>query len=103
MAIVTDPARAANAIPIVVIHSANFDAFLAHADARTRAWLAATGFRAKPHTHALVPAPEGGIAQVLTGVKDAGDVYALSHLPLALPAGDYVISSHHDSLDRGGI
>ena len=99
MALVTDLSRADHAVPIVVIHSANFDAYLAHTDARTRTWLNATEFRARPHTHALVPAPEGGIAQVLVGVKDAGDVYALSHLPLALPAGDYKISSHHDALD----
>ena len=98
-ALVTDPSRAAKAIPLVVIHSANFDAYLAHSDERTRAWLTATQFRARPHTHALVQAAEGGIAQVLVGVKDAGDIHALSHLPLALPAGDYSVASHHDALD----
>ena len=99
MTILTDPSLAASATPIIVIHSASFDAYLAHADVRTRAWITATEFRAKPHTHALVPANDGCIAQVLVGVKDAGDVYALSHLPLALPAGNYTISSHHDTLD----
>jgi leucyl aminopeptidase len=99
MALVTDPSLAAKAIPIVVIHSENFEAYLAHADARTRTWLSATGFRANPHTHALVPATDGGVAQVLVGVADAGDVYALSHLPLALPAADYALSTHHDTLD----
>ena len=99
MSIITDSSRAANAIALVVIHGENFDGFLAHADARTRAWLAATEFRATPHTHALVPATEGGIAQVLVGIRDAGDVHALSHLPLALPVGDYTIFTHHDTLD----
>ncbi len=99
MTILTDPSVAANATPIVVIHSASFDAYLAHADARARAWITATEFRAKPHTHALMPSSDGSIAQVLVGVKDAGDVYALSHLPLALPAGNYTISSHHDTLE----
>ncbi|MCY7387057.1 MAG: leucyl aminopeptidase family protein, partial [Burkholderiales bacterium] len=99
MTIITDPSLAASATPVIVIHSASFDAYLAHTDARSRAWITATEFCAKPHTHALIPAPEGGIAQVLVGVKDAGDVYALSHLPLALPAGNYTISSHHDTLD----
>ncbi len=98
MALLTDPFRAAQAIPVVVIHSENYEAYLAHADARTRAWLSATGFRGNPHTHALLPAADGAIAQVLVGVKDATDVYALSHLPLALPAGDYTIATHHDAL-----
>ena len=100
MALVTDISRAHHATPIVVIHSANFDAYLAHADVRTRTWLSATEFRAKAHTHALLPATDGGIAEVLVGVKDADDVYALAHLPLALPAGDYALSSHHDTLDN---
>jgi leucyl aminopeptidase len=99
VAILIDSSIAAKAIPLVIVHSDNFDAFLTHTDAHTRAWLCATGFRGKPHTHALVPAPAGGIAQVLVGVRDAADVYALSHLPLALPSGVYSISSHHDLLD----
>ncbi|MEP7156224.1 MAG: leucyl aminopeptidase family protein [Betaproteobacteria bacterium] len=101
MALITEisPAHSDKAIPLVVIHSANFEAFLAHADARTRAWLEATEFRGRPHTHAMVPSAEGGIGQVLVGVRDAGDIYALSHLPLTLPAGDYTLASHHDTLD----
>lgn len=38
MTLITDPARAAAATPIVVVHIGNFDAFLADADAHTRAW-----------------------------------------------------------------
>ena len=98
MAIVVDSVRAAKAVPIVVVQSESFDAYLAHTEARTRAWLCATEFRGRPHTHALVPSANGGIAQVLVGIKDANDVYALSHLPLAVPAGDYTIATHHDTL-----
>ena len=99
MTIRTDMSLAAKATAIVVIHDGSYDAYLAHADARTRTWLSATAFRAKPRTHALLPSPEGAIAQVLVGVKDADDVYALSHLPFALPVGDYTIASHHDTLE----
>ena len=98
MAIVVDSVRAAKAVPIVVVQSESFDAYLAHTEARTRAWLCATEFRGRPHTHALVPSANGGIAQVLVGIKDANDVYALSHLPMALPISDYTIATHHDSL-----
>ena len=99
MTLITDPARAAAATPIVVVHIGNFDAFRAHADARTRAWLAATEFHAKPHVHALLPDVNGGIGQVLVTMRDAGDIYALAHLPLALPPGDYTLATHHDPLD----
>ena len=99
MAIITDLSAAGKATPIIVIHSTSFDAFLAHAEARTRSWLLATGFKAKAHTFALIPSPEGTVEQVLVGVKDASDVYALAHLPLSLPTGSYSISSHHDTLD----
>jgi leucyl aminopeptidase len=94
-----DAAQSATATPLVIIHSRNFDVWRSHADARTRAWLSATGFEAKPHTFALVPAAEGGIAQVLVGIKAADDPHALSHLPLALPEGTYAITTHHDALD----
>ena len=99
MALITDPSMAVNAVPIVVIRSENFAAFLAHTDAPTRTWLSATDFLATPYTHALVPTPEGRVAQVLVGIRDASDVFALSHLPRALPSGVYSISSHRDSLD----
>ncbi|MEQ1515450.1 MAG: leucyl aminopeptidase family protein [Usitatibacteraceae bacterium] len=99
MALITDPTKAANATPIIVVRTENYDAFLAHADAHTKAWLAATEFRAKPHTHALLPSAEGRVSKVLVGIRDEGDVYALSHLPRALPAGIYSLSSHHDCLD----
>ena len=99
MSIITDPQRAANAIPIVAVRHDNIDAFLAHTDALTRNWLQSTGFRAKPHTHALIPAPDCGIAQVVVGIRNANDIYALAHLPLTSPPGDYTLASHHDALD----
>ena len=99
MSIITDLSAAAETTSIVVVHTANFDAYLAHSDARTRSWLVATGFKAKPHTYALIPSADGAVEQVLVGVRDAGDVYALSHLPFSLPAGNYSIASHHDALD----
>ena len=73
--------------PIVAIATGDYAAFIASVPEHTRAWLAATGFLARPHSHALVPGVHGGIAQVLVGVSSGEDVYALSHLPLALPSG----------------
>ena len=99
MTIITDPQRAASAIPIVAVCHDSIDSFLAHTSAHTRNWLQSTHFRAKPHTHALLPAPDGGVAEVVVGIKNANDLYALAHLPLALPPGDYALATHHDVLD----
>ncbi len=99
MTVSTDLSHAAAATPLVIVHTANIEAFLAHADDRTRAWLTTTGFRAKPHTFALVPDDSGTLACVVAGVRDGADIYALSHLPFALPAGAYRIATHHDALD----
>ena len=100
MPLITDLSRSANATPLTIVHTGNYAAFLGHADARTKTWLAATDFRAKPDSHALIPSADGGIAEVVIGVKSADDVYALAHLPLALPAGDYFVAGHHDTLDE---
>ena len=100
MPIVTDLSRSANATPLTIVHTDNYAAFLSHADARAKTWLAATDFRAKPGSHALIPSADGGIAEVVVGVRRADDIYALAHLPLAVPAGDYLIASHHDTLDE---
>jgi len=99
MTISTDLSQSAAATPLVIVQTANIAAFLAHADAKTRAWLSATGFSAKPHTHALVPDESGALSCVVVGVRDAADIYALSHLPFALPPGCYRIATHHDALD----
>jgi leucyl aminopeptidase len=63
--------------------------------AQTR-WLEASGFRGGPKQHALLPAPDGGIAGVLLGVGDwnAGEPCGpsellLGHLAQTLPAGAY--------------
>lgn len=99
MTVSTDLSHAATATPLVVIHAANYDAFLAHVDARARTWLSGSGFRGKPHTFALVPGEDGNIESVVVGVRHADDIHALSHLPFALPAGDYRVATHHDALD----
>ena len=81
-----------NTTAIIAIASSDYANFLAQAAEPARTWLAATEFRAAPHTHALLPDATGRIASVLVGVRDASDIYALSHLPLALPAGRYTLA-----------
>lgn len=86
-----------NTAPVLVLEAiatAGFEAFLAGTTAQTRAWLAVTEFTAKPHTYALLPDASGGIAKVLVGVRSADDVYAFSHLPMALPPGGYALATN---------
>ncbi len=92
MSLVLDPSLA-NATAIIAIATHEYENFLAKASERTRTWLAATEFRAAAHTHALLPDETGRIASVLVGVRDANDIYALSHLPLTLPAGRYALAT----------
>jgi len=82
----TPPAKAT---PITVVDRTAFEALASSLPAATRAWLATVGFVGAADTHALVPAADGRLAQVFAGVAHAAHPFALSALPLALPAGEY--------------
>ncbi len=82
----TPPAKAT---PITVVDRTAFEALAASLPAATRAWLATVGFVGAADTHALVPGADGRLAQVFAGVAHAAHPFALSALPLALPAGEY--------------
>ena len=77
--------------PIRLVSEATLQADLAAAPAATRRWLQATGFQAKPHTQALVPAADGSVQVVWAGVPAADDPWLLAALPTAVPAGRYRI------------
>jgi len=76
-------------IPVRCLEATGLGAALAAAPAATRRWLQAVGFRAAPHTHALVPGADGALAEVWAGIARADDPWLLASLPQALPAGRY--------------
>jgi leucyl aminopeptidase len=80
------------ATPIVTVLQANFAAFLDTQSPKVRAWLAVSGFSARPHTFALIPNDDGKIEKVIVGVSNASDIFALSHLPFQLPHGTYALA-----------
>ena len=90
--------------PIVTVEQQYYAKYLAAQTPKVAAWLGVSGFSAKPHTFALIPDDNGGLAQVVVGTKAIGikavgttaaaDIFALSHLPLALPHGTYRLESH---------
>jgi len=75
--------------PITCVLTANFAAYAAEKSPKVRAWLAVSGFAAKPHTFALLPNDDGALASVIVGVSHRDDIFALSHLPFSLPNGVY--------------
>ncbi|MFG6443378.1 leucyl aminopeptidase family protein [Roseateles sp. LKC17W] len=79
----------AKATPITVVDRAAFQALAPTLPEATRAWLATVGFVGAADSHALLPGADGRLAQVFAGVAHAAHPFALSSLPLALPAGEY--------------
>jgi leucyl aminopeptidase len=68
------------------------DAWLADRDATSRAWLAATGFRAERQQLALLPGADGSVRGAAFGLGplaslDALDLWHVAGLPERLPAG----------------
>ncbi len=79
----------AKATPVTVVDRAAFQALAPTLPEATRAWLATVGFVGAADSHALLPGADGRLAQVFAGVAHAAHPFALSSLPLALPAGEY--------------
>jgi leucyl aminopeptidase len=78
---------AASATPIHLTTREHFQTL--ELPAPTRRWLQASGFKAAPDTHALVPAEDGSVAAVWAGVRSASHPWALAALPRKLPPGRY--------------
>ena len=89
---------AAKSVPITVVDAASFQQLLPALAPATARWLDTVGFQGKPDSHALIPAADGGLAQVFAGAAHADDPFALAALPTALPAGSYRIDDQGMSL-----
>jgi leucyl aminopeptidase len=90
---------AAHPTPLVPVSAATLPAWLDLADASVGRWAAANGFTGSAGTFCAVPGPDGALAQVLVGVADPMDVFALAHLPQALPDGEYALAAGSVPLD----
>ncbi|MFN9732231.1 MAG: leucyl aminopeptidase family protein [Pseudomonadota bacterium] len=83
---------ASHAVPLVPVSPTSLPGWLDAQDAAVRRWAEGTGFRGTPGTWCAVPGTDGGLSRVLVGMADPPDLYALAHLPLALPEGDYALA-----------
>ncbi|MBL8520419.1 MAG: leucyl aminopeptidase family protein [Betaproteobacteria bacterium] len=87
--------------PLIVLHAADAAAGIARLAAPARAWLSANDFKAKAGQWIAVPDASGGLKCIVAAVEDADDVYGLSALPFALPAGCYALSADGAPLNPG--
>ncbi|MEP6969643.1 MAG: leucyl aminopeptidase family protein [Betaproteobacteria bacterium] len=82
----------AKATPVTLVDKASLSALATRLPAATQRWLDSVGFNGAADRHVLLPDAQGGLAQVLAGIGDIHDPFALSALPGELPAGDYCLS-----------
>ncbi|OAB60788.1 hypothetical protein AY599_03550 [Leptolyngbya valderiana BDU 20041] len=64
-----------------------------------QAWVKASAFEAEPASVLTVPDETGRIARVLSGRATDDTLWALSHLPGVLPAGDYALAGDWSSAE----
>ena len=99
MNVVIDPSSVSRALPLVPVTPAQLEAFLATQPSSARRWVESTGFKAMPATWCGVAGLDGSLSLVLVGVAPTPDLYALAHLPYALPEGDYALAMGPAVLD----
>ncbi|MDX1484982.1 MAG: leucyl aminopeptidase family protein [Alphaproteobacteria bacterium] len=86
------------AVPVLTVAEDDFEAWCARQSARTRNWVRASGFRARPGSISLMAADDGGLERVLLGLPtrkdqsqgaEGGAVWAFAACPAGLPEGRY--------------
>ena len=80
-----------DAVPLLRVAAADFAARLEEEPERTRTWVAAQGFRARPRTHCVVPSESGGIEKVFAGLDESTELWEGARLGTELPAGTYAV------------
>ncbi len=80
------------AIPVRPLTAAELEGFCQSAGAGVADWVSSTNFTAKPGKLCLIPGSNGRLEQVLFGVDDHDDFWALGALPNVLPKGVYSLT-----------
>jgi len=82
-----------HAYSIVLVQKERLQSWLKDQPETVRNWVKVQQFNAESGEVCLVPNNEGQLAQVLLGLQDALDSWALGALPAKLPAGDYCLEN----------
>ncbi len=85
--------KAKGAIPLTLLEKAELNVWLTVQTPWLQNWLQTTGFKAEAGQVALVPDEDGEIGGVVVGYEGTLDMWCLSSLPYALPAGSYELSN----------
>lgn len=85
-------AEAGDACPLIVLDRNSVADWRAAQPAHVPTWLDAHGFNAATGSLLLIPDAQGKPGFALAAIADAADPFALSHLPMLLPAGTYRLS-----------
>jgi len=86
-------------IELIALNADALPGWLATASEAERRWVQATGFAAVATSYCLLPGSEGDLGRVLVGVGKTDDLYALAHLPMQLPPGEYALGTQGLALD----
>ena len=81
------PQRSADSLALVPQSKAQFDSWLAAADAKTRSWVELQGFKANPNQICIVPDDQGTPKCALVGMREGEWLYSLAAVPGALREG----------------
>ena len=99
MTVVVDKSPSPKGVPILATDAKRLPRLGERLGPAQRRWLETSGFEGKAHTHALIPAPDGSVETVITGVREGDDPWALAHLPSRLPPGRYVLGKGPVSIE----
>jgi len=103
MNILLEAGHADGRTPLAALSAASLPAWLETQPGTTRRWVESMGFTAQPASWCGVPGNDGGVSQILAGVAETADLYALAHLPLALPPGDYALALWPPAVDAAQL
>jgi leucyl aminopeptidase len=85
------------ATPLVTLTPSQWSDYRDSQPEAMRHWCHAHGFTAQPGTWLGIPGENGQLSQVVAGLAEPTDIWALALLPTALPAGNYTL----DRLPQG--
>lgn len=85
-------AHSTHVTELIPVTSAQLNAWLQTQTKPIQEWVEAHRFKAKSHTHCVIPGADGDMRCVLYGVSEEPDLWALSNATANLPTGDYQLS-----------
>jgi leucyl aminopeptidase len=83
-----------NSIPIVLFTKQNRAQTKHELSKKEHNWLHSTGFMAQENDLQLIPNDEGLVCKVAVAITDIEDPFALAHLPIKLPKGNYHLTGN---------